>query len=704
MTEKEIRKALSTEAYIEEHAFELLHNISCYVNDPNLEEIGREFVLRALEKRDSFRTQWRILDSLTRQVGLFPYLEPHDLSFRDFIAYEFHRPPSMEESFVFHRAQAEIYHRLIGGENVILSAPTSFGKSRIIDALIATDRYKDIAVIVPTIALIDETRIRLSVFSDKYKVITQLNQKPGEHNIFIFTPERLNAYEGLPAIDFFVIDEFYKIGALNEDETRTIALNQAFYRLFKGGGQFYLLGPNIKQIPDGVEHNFRCFFYSTTFSTVVSELIPIYETGDELQQLIVLAKGIEDQTLIFCRSPKRVNDVAKLLSDRCVCEPQYDLSDAVNWLSEHYHKDWILPVALSKGIGIHHGRLPRSLTQYIVRCFNEGKLKFLICTSTLIEGVNTKAKNMIILDNVIGRQKYDFFTFNNIKGRSGRMFHHFVGRVYVFHQPPQEELPLVDFPLLTQGDSTPESLLIQLEKEDLKEQSKKRLSRIFEQSTLPLELIKQNSGIDPEAQLKLADFLAGIVLKEAVLLFWKHLPSWDELNFVCHLIWDYLWGRSGRSGVYSGNQLVYKTFSLMQNPSIRSRMEAEFKPGPYAAKTVDEAMERVFEFDRNWAGFELPRLLMAVSRIQDFVLKSKFGNSGDYSFFASRLECLFRNPVTLMLDEYGLPMQISDKINKIVQFSEDIDEAIQQCKKLRTEDLGLQGFELSLFSEVRKYF
>ncbi len=270
MTEKELRESLSTEAYIEENAFQLLHEISCYVNEPVLEELGREFVLRALEKRDSFRNYWGILDSLTRQVGLFPYLEPTDLSFRDLIAYELHRPPSMEESFVFHRAQAEIYRRLIEGENVILSAPTSFGKSRIIDAVIATERYKNIAVIVPTIALIDETRIRLSSFSEKYKVITQLNQKPIGNNIFIFTPERVNGYESLPSIDFFVIDEFYKIGALNEDETRTVALNQAFYRLFKGEGQFYLLGPNIKQIPDGLEKNFRCFFYSTTFSTVVT--------------------------------------------------------------------------------------------------------------------------------------------------------------------------------------------------------------------------------------------------------------------------------------------------------------------------------------------------------------------------------------------------------------------------------------------------
>ena len=579
MNVNEIRSALLSETFIEENAFNILHQISCYVNNPETEEIGREFVLRALEKRECFRGFWEILDSMTRQVGLFPYLEPNDLSFRDLIAYEFHRPPSMEETFVFHRAQSEIYHRLISGENVILSAPTSFGKSKIIDAVIATDRFRNIAVIVPTIALIDETRIRLSTFSEKFKIITQLSQRPGDKNIFIFTPERVNAYESLPSIDFFVIDEFYKIGALDEDETRTVSLNQAFYRLFKGGGQFYLLGPNIKQIPDGLENNFRCFFYSTTFSTVVSELIPIYEIGDELQQLVVLAKGIEDQTLIFCRSPKRVNDVAKLLADHHVCEMQDDLNEAVNWISEHYHKDWIFPIALSNRIGIHHGRLPRSLTQYVVRCFNEGRLKFLICTSTLIEGVNTNAKNMIILDNVIGRQKYDFFTFNNIKGRSGRMFHHFVGKVYVFHQPPQDELPFVDFPLFTQGDSTPESLLIQIDEEDLNEKSKKRLANIFKQSILPLELIKQNSGIDPESQVKMANFLEGIDPEKAKLLVWNQIPSWEKLNFVCHLIWDYLWGRGGKSGVFSAEQLAFKTFSLMQSQVYASEWRQSSNQG-----------------------------------------------------------------------------------------------------------------------------
>lgn len=704
MNVSEIRRALSSEAFIEENAFNILHQISCYVNNPETEEIGREFVLRSLEKRECFRGFLEILDSLTRQVGLFPYLEPEDLSFRDLIAYEFHRPPSTEETFVFHRAQAEIYQRLIEGDNVILSAPTSFGKSKIIDAIIATKRFKNIAVVVPTIALIDETRIRLSTFKNTYKIVTQLSQLPSDRNIFVFTPERLNVYENLPSIDFFVVDEFYKIDAMSEDKLRTIALNQAFYRLLKGGGQFYLLGPNISRIPEGLEAKYRCFFYSTNYSTVVSETIPIYDWSNELERLKYLIEDIEDQTLIFCKSPRRVNEVLHLLVQQTEGQINNELKEAAKWISEYFHPDWIYSKAIINGIGMHHGRLPRSLAQLAIRYFNEGKLNFLICTSTLIEGVNTRAKNIIILDDVIAQQKYDFFTFNNIKGRAGRMFHHFVGKVYMFHRPPQKELPFVDFPLYSQDESTPESLLIQLDQKDLSEKSKKRLGDVITQKTLPIEVIKQNSGIDPYAQVDLANYLNNLTIEEANSLFWKGIPSWEELKFTCELIWKYLLSGRGKSGVFSATQLAFKTINLKNAPDIRTRIEYELKPGEYAASSIDEAVERVMEFDRNWASFELPRLLIAISRIQDTIFTKKFNAAGDYSYFASQVEYLFRNPVVVALEEYGLPIQISEKIEQVVQFSDDIDETLARLKNFPLEELGLHGFELNIFKDIRKFF
>ncbi|MCP5821762.1 hypothetical protein NL352_30710, partial [Klebsiella pneumoniae] len=75
------------------------------------------------------------------------------------------------------------------------------------------------------------------------------------------------------------------------------------------------------------------------------------------------------------------------------------------------------------GIAYHHAQLPRAVASLIVDLFNSSKINILICTSTLIEGVNTNAKNIVIYDDCITkRTKLDMFTFNNIAGRSGRMF------------------------------------------------------------------------------------------------------------------------------------------------------------------------------------------------------------------------------------------------------------------------------------------
>lgn len=48
------------------------------------------------------------------------------------------------------------------------------------------------------------------------------------------------------------------------------------------------------------------------------------------------------------------------------------------------------------------------------------------------------------------------------------MFSHFIGNIYLFHEPPLAELPLVDFPIFSQTEDVPEKLLINIDEEDLK--------------------------------------------------------------------------------------------------------------------------------------------------------------------------------------------------------------------------------------------
>jgi hypothetical protein len=217
MTPGELKNCLSSDEIIAKNPFLLLKELSQLFNSGE-ENLCRDLVLHALEHRDAFGKSEQILEGLVRELGLFPYIDEEALSLTDSIAYEYHRPVNYDEQIVFHREQALVYRRLLGGDNIILSAPTSFGKSKVIDAIIASGKYKNIVVIVPTLALIDETRRRLARFSARYKVVTQVSQVPDNQNIFIFTAERANVYEKFPHIDFFVIDEFYKIGALNDDK------------------------------------------------------------------------------------------------------------------------------------------------------------------------------------------------------------------------------------------------------------------------------------------------------------------------------------------------------------------------------------------------------------------------------------------------------------------------------------------------------
>jgi len=361
----EIKRRLTDPDRIRADAFDILRSLCIYVSTPDTEHRGQDLLLRALEHREAFGTAVPILDGLVRQVGLFPYLEPEGLSLADTIAYEFHRPDNMDTGrVVFHRVQAQVYDYLMSGNNVVLSAPTSFGKSLIIDAVVASGKYKNIVLVVPTIALIDETRRRLSRFSNRFKIITHGSQQRADKNLFIMTQERVLEQETLQPLDFFVIDEFYKLQPRMEDPERSLLLNEAFYKLYKTRAQFYLLGPNIRGLDTGVIKRVNFQFVRTDYKTVASEIHHVKSDPDDETALVSLCSTIKDPTLIYCSSPARVRKVVGALLQ--TQNGQSDLRDAVEWVGSEYSPDWLFSKALEHGIGMHHGKLPRTLSQFVV--------------------------------------------------------------------------------------------------------------------------------------------------------------------------------------------------------------------------------------------------------------------------------------------------------------------------------------------------
>lgn len=503
-------------------------------------------------------------------------------------------------------------------------------------------------------------------------------------------------------IEFFVIDEFYKIQPTPTDQERSIILNQAFYKLLKKGGQFYLLGPNIENINATVfPQNMEFKFMKTDYKTVVTEVSRVLVTNSQEDALLNLCVKLNEPTLIYCASPKSANRIAKLLFESGKFVNNNQNNNAVNWLKQEYHPDWYLPRALTFGIGIHHGRIPRAISQYAVKAFNDDKLSFLICTSTLIEGVNTKAKNVIIYDNRIAREEFDFFTFNNICGRSGRMFQHFIGRVYLFHEPPQPELPIVDFPLFSQTEDVPDKLLLQMDRNDLSEQSQEKIKSIYQNEYLSISTLKVNGNIEPHDQIALAQYITNNIQLCHMELKWRSFPTYNQLKFACELIWDFFIGSPRLGNISSGSQLAYKINILRTVRNIKDLIEREIPVGEDEER-INEAIENVMDFVRYWAQYNFPKYLLALQRIQEEVFNSHNLAPGDYSFFATQIECLFTDPLFVALDEYGMPLQTADKIKDRLQ-SDNLDDLLSKVKNLNVESLPLSDFEKELIQDIKTY-
>lgn len=674
---------LKDSSIIERESFSIAKSLANIYNNSDSQSMSKaqECILRAMDKYEYFGDSKVIIDSLARELGLFPYLKMESLNIRDMLAAEAHRVSIGSEDIYFHGPQAEVYYKIIGGQSVVLSAPTSFGKSLIIDALIASKRFSNIVIVVPTISLIDETRRRLSKFSPEFKIVTHSLQSKGENNIFVLTQERVLEEDFIDKVDFFVIDEFYKLSPWADGGNRCSLLNEAFYRLYKKCSHFYMLGPNIQGVAGDFIENVRFEFIKFSFSTVVTEFHDLTSTEKE-DVLAELCESIDGQTIVFCSSPARANSAAELIASSTNFQGEEEALNLADWISENYHEDWVLTNALRCGVGIHHARIPRSVSQYIVDLFNAGKIKFLVCTSTLIEGVNTATKNIVCYDNKINRENINFFTFNNIAGRSGRMFKHFIGNVYLLAPPPTEQLPFVDIPIYSQGPDAPESLLVNMDEKDLTQQSRDRIKSITDQSYLDIKTIRGNKTVEPALQINFAILLDKNYEIWINQLLWRGYPNYDQLKFICSLIWDIFDGaRIGNRSVFSASQLAFKINELSMRKPIGQLIEeaVSYKPD----EKVDVIISRILDFRRLWANFHFPRLLRTMESIVNSVQRAKGASRFcDYSAYSIMVENYFFDPSLVALEEYGLPIEVSSKLESALSHEGDLDKALIALKNI----------------------
>jgi len=517
----------------------------------------------------------------------------------------------------------------------------------------------------------------------------------------LFTAERVNEYRNFPKIDFLVIDEFYKLSGRRDDE-RSSSLNNALYYILKEFNcKFYLLGPNIDNISEGFVERFNAIFFKSRYSLVDSKPIDIYKEyegkfGDRGEKKVfkesvlfnLLYSLRDEQTIIYCSSPSRVRELSKKYSiflqnkEGKEGDKAFPLNE---WIRTFVTDDWCVLTNLNYFIGIHDGALQKHISTTIIDYFNQGKLKYLFCTSTIIEGVNTSTKNIVYFDSKKGGKPIDFFDYSNIKGRAGRMMEHYVGKIYNFNLPPNNELIVIDIPFYEQNPIKDE-ILIQLDESEVRNLNSTQYQEINKIPPAEREIIKQN-GANVHGQKSIFDILWFDINTKYELLNWN-LPTYNQLQYIIDLAWDNLLMDGETTAPMTKNRLVKMTFDYGSNKDINFLIRSHYSyiKGLEKNKSVlesdlkDLSIQEVFQIMKHWFEYKVPKWLSVMNEIQRYVCLRKGLRPGNYIYYANLIENDFLRENLAILSEYGVPSSAIRKIEKYIPADINQDDVLDYIR------------------------
>lgn len=600
-----------------------------------------------------------LVNHLIREAGLYPYIDPETSDWEERFIYEsFKVDIGSGVPVTLHREQSLLLKKLLEGKSLAVSAPTSFGKSFVIDAFISINKPRNIAIIVPTIALSDETRRRIQQkFSDEYKIITTADIELAEKNIFIFPQERAISYiPKIEHLDILVVDEFYKASS-DYDKERAPSLLRAMIQLGKISKQKYFLAPNISTLKEnpftrGVE------FIHLDFNTVFLEKHELYRViGDDVTKksaaLLSLIKDRNQKTLVYAGTYSNITQISNLIIDKLPPKKGGILTDFSRWLSKNYSRNWVLTSLVDRGYGVHNGKLHRSLSQIQIRLFElESGLKGIISTSSIIEGVNTSAENVIIWKNKNGRSKLNDFTYRNIIGRGGRMFKHFIGNIYLLDTPPDptESQLNIEFP---------DDLLTDLDENEFKQDlSLEQLAKIisYKEEMASLLGVESYDSISTDNAFQSSSPNNIIKVAREISVDPSDWASLSYLNSSNPDDWEYSLYRVLKI-VPAGWDASYT--DIVNFTKVISRgWDLPFPDLVENLNDYDISLDEFFGLERS-ISYKLSALLNDVNIILEKLVKDA---KVDISPFIFKLSHAFLPPIVYQLEEYGLPRMLSRKL------------------------------------------
>lgn len=371
-----------------------------------------------------------------------------------------------------------------------ISAPTSAGKSFIVkrwleDQASRTPEFRAVYV-VPTRALIEEVSLDLiEDFDRSVRVHTMpWDSEIGENSkeVFVLTQERLHLLQQrvptfAPSLVF--IDEAQKF----DDGSRGVLLQQVLDEAVRRAPEAQIifaspLTSNPEILLAGAPEGAGVAVLNSQAVTVNQNLLvtnqvpyrprewtlslsvdgnldvcgtftlPARPTpaSKRLPLVAVALGGARSGNVVYANGAADAEKAAKQVYEALGPEADISMDEEISALRElavtAVHPQYALEEVLRRGVAFHYGNMPLLLKSEIERLFKEEKLRYLVCTSTLLEGVNLPCKNLFVRGPRKGKGKVmsapDFW---NLAGRAGRWGKEFQGNIVCVDTNDQQQWP-----------------------------------------------------------------------------------------------------------------------------------------------------------------------------------------------------------------------------------------------------------------------
>lgn len=385
-------------------------------------------------------------------------------------------PLSTGENLPVNGFQIELWLDAKANDWLSVSAPTSSGKSRILrEWFLENLRIHDsfsAAYIVPTRALVEEVAASFRETVEKETSVFMMPWDQSIHEtgnrVLVMTQERLHLVQVARPdfhVDLLFVDEAQGLGSphrgilLQQVIDRTVASNPEIQVLFASP-----MSQNPELLLDDKPALARGLSFASETVTVNQNLIRVEHIpgnrsarsvslvhGGEAVPIgevslpsrpngvyktiaaIAQALGSRGGNIVYANTP---NDAEKISVELCSLVGQTSASvdpeivELQSLIATAVHPNYALIEALNHGVAFHYGNMPLAVRAEIERLFEDDRISYLVCTSTLLEGVNLPCRNIFVRAPRKGQgnpmSELDFW---NLAGRAGRWGKEFQGNV-----------------------------------------------------------------------------------------------------------------------------------------------------------------------------------------------------------------------------------------------------------------------------------